>query len=238
MNKKKTIIAAAILAIVLLVGGILAYFTDTEEKTNVFTIGNIDIELSEADWIEGQFNNDGVWIAGEGTGYYSRTEAQNLTPNAVIPKAPIVTNVGSNDAYVFIKVNVPMDDAKTAAEALAGTDGVSKEIYTFEVNNGWRQLSRVETNGTAEYVFVYAGGTHTGDSILKGEMTILNKAGSNSGTVTPALFNEVKLINLAGQDVQSQPEITVKAYAIQADNIESSKTNAELIFGLFAAQGE
>ena len=244
MNKKKTIIAAAVLTIVLLVGGILAYFTDTEEQTNIFTIGNVDITLTEAGWTEGSFVSD-VWTASSNTGDYSRTEALNLTPNAVIPKAPIVTNVGSNDAYVYVKVLVPMDDAKTAAEALAGTAGANKELFTFTLNSGWRQLSRTEVDANtdtvadyAEYIFVYASGTHTGDSILKEEMTILNKDGSATGTETPAVFNNVTLIDLAEVPASTDLEINVKAYAIQANNIDSAKTNAAQIYSLFAAQGE
>ena len=237
MNKKKTIIAAAVLTIVLLVGGILAYFTDTEEQTNIFTVGNVDITLTEAGWTEGEFDN-GVWTPLADTGDYSRTEALNLTPNAVIAKAPVVTNVGSNDAYVFVKVTIPMDDAATAAEALAGTTPANKELFTFTLNNGWRQLSRTVSGSNTEYVFVYATGEHTGDSILKTEMTVLNKDGSATGTETPAVFNNVTLIDLAEVPASTDLEINVKAYAIQANNIDSAKTNAAQIFALFAAQGE
>ena len=48
MSKKKSIAVAAILAVVLLIGGLLAYFTDRDTKTNVFTLGdNIEISLTE-----------------------------------------------------------------------------------------------------------------------------------------------------------------------------------------------
>ncbi len=233
MNKKKTVIAAAVLALVVLVGGILAYFTDTEENVNVFTIGNVDITLTEAGWTEGSFVND-VWTAGT-SGEYSRDEAQNLTPNAVIPKAPIVTNVGSNDAYVFVKVTVPMDDAATATEAKNGTTPVNKELFTFTLNSGWKELSH--NTATGEYVFVYATGDHTGSGILKTEMSILNKAGGAT-VATPAVFDQVTLIDLAEAPADLAPEIDVKAYAIQSNNIDSTKTTAESIFALFAAQGE
>ena len=33
------------LAATAVIGGTLAYFTDTEEKTNTFTVGNVDITL-------------------------------------------------------------------------------------------------------------------------------------------------------------------------------------------------
>ena len=48
--KKKSILMAAIavmLVAVLVVGGTLAYFTDTKSATNTFTVGNVGIELLE-----------------------------------------------------------------------------------------------------------------------------------------------------------------------------------------------
>ena len=48
MNKKKTIAVAIVLALILLIGGMLAFFTDTHEVTNKFTLGNgVDIEVTE-----------------------------------------------------------------------------------------------------------------------------------------------------------------------------------------------
>lgn len=44
--KKKSILVAAIavmLVAALVVGGTLAYFTDTKAKDNVFTVGNVSI---------------------------------------------------------------------------------------------------------------------------------------------------------------------------------------------------
>lgn len=50
--KKKTILVAAIavmLVAALVVGGTLAYFTDTKSADNVFTMGNVAITLDETD---------------------------------------------------------------------------------------------------------------------------------------------------------------------------------------------
>ena len=49
--KKKTILVAAIavmLVAALVVGGTLAYFTDTKSADNTFTVGNVKITLDEA----------------------------------------------------------------------------------------------------------------------------------------------------------------------------------------------
>lgn len=50
MNKKKSIALIAVIALVAvaLIGTTLAYFTDTDEEKNTFTIGNVSIDLIES----------------------------------------------------------------------------------------------------------------------------------------------------------------------------------------------
>lgn len=49
INKKATLATAGVLGIAAIVGtlGTMSYFTDTDSKTNVFTVGNVDITLNE-----------------------------------------------------------------------------------------------------------------------------------------------------------------------------------------------
>ena len=60
--KKKTILVAAIavmLVAALVVGGTLAYFTDTKAKDNVFTVGNVSIQLIESTYHREGNDNSG-----------------------------------------------------------------------------------------------------------------------------------------------------------------------------------
>lgn len=95
MNAKKKILAVALAAsmAVLAVGGSsLAYFTDTDSADNVFTVGNIDVVLTEPNWdVEGE------------------KEAENMYPGEPVAKDPTVTNTGANPAVVRIKVTLPGD---------------------------------------------------------------------------------------------------------------------------------
>ena len=87
---KKKIIAVCLivaLAATAVVGGTLAYFTDNEEATNTFTVGNVDIELEEPNW--------------EGNGSEDAPEAY---PGEPLAKDPTVENVGKNPCFVRIKV--------------------------------------------------------------------------------------------------------------------------------------
>lgn len=89
MKKKIFAIAfAAILAVTAITGASLAYLTDEEEATNVFTVGNVDIELTEPNW--------------EATG---KAEAEDVYPGEPLAKDPTVENVGKNPCFVRISVS-------------------------------------------------------------------------------------------------------------------------------------
>lgn len=85
MKKKLvTLCAALALCATAIIGGTLAYFTDTEAATNTFTVGNVDIELTEPNW------------TGEHT---------NVYPGQKLAKDPTVKNIGANACYVRISVS-------------------------------------------------------------------------------------------------------------------------------------
>lgn len=88
---KKKIMAAcmctAMLAVAV-VGGTMAYFTDTEKADNVFTVGNVDITLTEPNW-EGEGSKD----------------APEAYPGEALAKDPTVENTGKNPCFVRIKVD-------------------------------------------------------------------------------------------------------------------------------------
>ena len=85
-NIKK--IVALVLAMVLVAGlsvaGTVAYLTDRDAKTNVFTVGNVDISLNEA--------------FGQGAA---------LIPGVEINKVPTITNNGPTDAWVWMTFSIP-----------------------------------------------------------------------------------------------------------------------------------
>ncbi len=87
---KKKIIALCLviaLAATAVIGGTLAYFTDEDDATNTFTVGNVDITLTEPNW--------------EGTG---SQDAPEVYPGEALAKDPTVTNDGANPCFVRIKV--------------------------------------------------------------------------------------------------------------------------------------
>ena len=143
MNKKKTVLAAAILLFMFVIGGAIAYFTDTESKTNTFTIGSVDITLTEDGWDAlADANDNDIPDA-----------AEDMMPGESVTKDPLINNVSTkNDAYVFAKVEVPC----TTIVAPATT---SEELFTYTTNAGWTELSTAAvactSGGTATHVYYY-----------------------------------------------------------------------------------
>lgn len=95
--KKKSILMAAIavmLVAVLVVGGTLAYFTDTKSADNTFTVGDVKIKLDESNVNDP--NGDRV----------TSNEYTDVFPGIQYKKDPVVTNTGKNDAYVRAVVTI------------------------------------------------------------------------------------------------------------------------------------
>ena len=207
MNKKKTILAAVVLLLLFAVGGAIAYFTDTDTKTNTFTIGNVDIELEEPHWS----TTDTTPANGV------PDVAENLMPGQTIAKDPTINNLSTkNPAYVFAKVEVPCTTAVSPA--------TPEEIFTYTINDDkWTELTTSSlpvactSAGTATHVYYY--GTN-------GTLTALAKA-ADSSTPTPtdkAVFDNVTLRNtLTGNEgLTGNKQIVVTGYGIQTLGLAST----------------
>ena len=89
MKKKLTlVVTCVVLVAAMVIGGTLAYFTDTtEEKKNTFTVGGVDISLTEDSWKE--------------------EEDHTLMPGKSFAKDPKITVAnGSQYGWVFLKVDL------------------------------------------------------------------------------------------------------------------------------------
>lgn len=78
----------AALAATAVIGGTLAYFTDSDAAENTFTVGNVDIALTEPDW--------------EAEG---KAEAETVYPGEPLAKDPTVENIGANPCFVRVSVS-------------------------------------------------------------------------------------------------------------------------------------
>ena len=199
MNKKKTMIAAVVLMLVLLVGGLIAYFTDTDEKTNTFTVGNVEIEVVETNWdaLVDENNND------------IPDAAEDMMPGETVTKDPKVHNKSTkNKAYVFMKVESPCTTAATPIELF-------DYRTTPGVNTGWELMTDGTcTSGKVTRIYSYSS---------SGTMTELAADGN-----TPTLFDTLTLNTaIDGTNMPADTNVKVTGYAIQSEGLAHT-TNTDV----------
>lgn len=135
MKKKKTItIIAIVIAIAIVVtGGIAAYLTDTDSATNTFTVGKVEISLTEPNW--------------------NASNGQNILPGQTVAKDPMITNTGRNTAYVYMKVEQPLVDSEY--ELWDSSIPSHDPLFSYTTNSGWTFLGNYMTSGCNTLTSVY-----------------------------------------------------------------------------------
>ena len=126
-NLKKKIFGLTLvvgLLVLSIVGTTMAYFTDVEDKTNVFTSGNVAITLS----------SDVLLGADDAT--------VNAYPTMNIGSAATVTNVGTENAYVGIIVSFNK----------AITEVNVRKLFTGLVSEGYTVTYESANNTTKLYI--------------------------------------------------------------------------------------
>lgn len=114
--KKKTLISIIAVALVICVsiGGVLAFLTKTTQTvTNTFTVGNIDLTLSETNVDGGSADEN----------------SYKMVPGQPITKDPKVTvKANSEESYVFVKVT-------------KSTNAKFDDYMTYDIADGWTALT-------------------------------------------------------------------------------------------------
>lgn len=126
---KKKIVSFALvaaLAAICIVGASLAYFTDTDNKTNTFTVGKVDITLDE-----------------------TFTENSKLMPGLDVNKdVSIKLAADSEPAYVWYLWKIPAD-----LDSIDGTTGTNNALHVNALGSTWdkyRENSKYWAEGQTE----------------------------------------------------------------------------------------
>lgn len=149
-NRKNIIIGIAIIMI-LTIGTVMAFFTDTDTVSNSFTVGNISIALEEPNW--------------------DPDEGKDITPNKTVKKDPQITNDGANDAFVFMQVKVPLAEIKTANDNGSLNPSAKKELFSYSVDNSWKMVKKSAEESFVTYVYAYVGTDGNMKKLAPGQTT-------------------------------------------------------------------
>ena len=198
---------AVMLVAVLVVGGTLAYFTDTKSATNTFTVGDVKIKLDESNVND----PDGDRV--------TSNEYTGMLPGIQYKKDPVVTNTGKNGAYVRAVVTIENgmnwmglynENVWTAPQAEA-----FKKLICNKMGEGW---SLEDYN----YVTNAERGSTDFVAVLKYDGVLA------AGKATTAMFENIMLpTNATASDITTRVaqngvfHIDVVAQAIQADGFTS-----------------
>lgn len=196
MKKKNLLTAAASLALVAVigVGATLAYFTDkTEVKTNVFTTGNVDVELIDEAF---KVDEDEIWT-------YEKNEKGGYDYSNVMPGDQIGKNVavaiqeGSQDCYVAIQVTITNESDPEGLET--DMKPLYDQIIAASEQRGWLRAE----SGAGSLVFYYP-----------------HAISANSAENTAYLFSYLNIPGEWGNEyVGAKLNIDVAAAAVQAANL-------------------
>lgn len=207
-SKSAVILMSAFLVAALFINLTLSYLVENKNRDNVFALGNVRLLLSEENFP--QDDNDRI-----------------LVPKGIIQKDPKITNIGSTDDYVFLKVIVPLCNVRIVDKTtnkiinhekaymeifnFISNDTSANNIGSFGYNSKWILIDSSEdtVNYTHTYLFGYS-------SLLTGD----------SSDSTTALFDKMQLRNILEGDLPSDVTQTVRieAYGIQAEELLNNIT--------------
>ena len=199
MKKTKAILMAlcAVLLVAASVMGTLAYLTSTDTVTNTFTVGNVQIKLDEA-----KANPDGSLVNGADR---VKANSYKLLPGHTYNKDPMVTVLkGSEESYV--KMTVTFTKAAELDTIFAPNGADMTSIFNGYNSTNWIYKGNTKDTGanTRTYEFWYK------EAVAAPNNDVALDALFDSITV-PGTITNTQLATIEGM------EITVNAYAIQAD---------------------
>ena len=245
-RKIVTVCLAAVLVIIAVAGASLAYLTDTDERTNTFTVGDVDITL-----IEQRKGANGLESYGEGS--YKLKPGKSNDGNAV-SKIVTVKNNGTEDAYVWVELRIPAYLVSNEYKAEPHTNESKNALhwnsygcFNVEYNSGnyWRlavsdgivdaehkvtNADMVAVEAGLWYDYEYVGTEDDGNTVvIRTKMKDVLPAGKTSLPALAQVYMDWRVTKTAdgyklpdGTEIAKDAswKIDVRAYAIQADGID------------------
>lgn len=158
--KKKILSLCLVLALgaTAIIGGTLAYFTDTDDAVNTFTTGNVEIDLTEAVVkadVDGNLIDSGArQDIGKSEDSY---DYGKLYPGQTVFKDPTIENTGSEDAYIAAVITVT--DGEGDLQNILGT-GYENLLGIQTMISGGLVQENAQMTGSFENLPIYGDDTY------------------------------------------------------------------------------
>ena len=242
--KKKILALCLVLALsaTAIIGGTLAYFTDTDNATNTFTVGNVKIDLHEA-------NKEGA----VDEAYHTWLESQVLMPGDnntnTVAKRVYVENTGKSDSYVRVHIAIPsvLDNANPDFDASKNLLHFNNTEESMAIGK-WNWGTKIDGRTAGEYL--PAGDTWnfyttTVDGIDYNVYVVTYETALKANEVTDDAIHQVYLykdvtnadIKKADKTLNSNWNILVFAEGGQVDGFTNAFEALNAQFGDPSAEG-
>lgn len=207
------------------VGGSYAYYSDEDYPDNVFTVGNVEIELYESKlhregYYDSDSSNDGIAysdsdIIEDAEDYEDWWSEQELVPGRMINRMPYVKNTGGNAAYVRIRVMIPYLPDDDLVDYQHCSEALESEFY-FE--GDWEDPEITNIDGVEYAVFKFV----RNEALEPDEMTYWN-VWNTFGMSGNATIQDLDDATAAGAIENGALNILVEADGIQANGFDSAE---------------
>ena len=233
------------LAATAVIGGTLAYFTDTDTETNTFTAGGVKIDLIEQQVGENglePFEQDQVLMPIVGSAQGEKDQYGQPVAENYIDKIATIENKGKSDAYVRAYFAIPsaLDDGcdtfNAGLNVLHFNFGNNNGVSTFGNEWNWKNESgtwkyyETEIDGVkynvyyADYTKILAAGATT-EQFISG-VYLDSHVDMVDGNYVDTRDPQADISILAG-DVKCP----VMAVAVQAAGFDNADAAVEAAFG-------
>jgi predicted ribosomally synthesized peptide with SipW-like signal peptide len=235
-NFKKVIIMclAMVLVAALAIAGTIAYLTDTDSKTNVMTVGSVDIEQ-----IEQEYNANGElvdftqakplmpYVGTLGWKNTNNYAYRSFTMNNVVDKYVSVKNNGKSDAYVRTLIAFEMGEMTTAEWAKAISVSINSATradfagtWSWSAFDADAMVIEVDGHNYALYVATHQNAVKPGETTIPSLLQVYMDKSCDNAEVTKIDGNE-----------NGTYDILVFSQAVQAAGFENAKTALDTAFG-------
>ena len=257
MNKRKIVLLATSLCMIaiLAIGGTLAYFTDNDKATNTFTVGNVDITLTEQER-DGKgglqaFTQDKVLMPIVGSAQGDKDALGQPVAANYVDKIVTIENTGVSDAYVRAYFAIPsaLDDGfeesfNASLNTLHFNFGNSNGTTTYNKQWLWGSVAKPNHSGWNYFETTIDGvayNVYFADyyrPLKKGETTeqfvsgvYLDKSFDCKDGHYYAFGKEIDLNDMIDAEDGLIVKCPVKAVAVQADGFTNAADAVEAAFG-------